>query len=67
MDEMLLEFPCEGKIYPALIRVAKRWNDYGIVADRVTPKYEAADSATIRTKILDGGYFVPWNLSITTP
>ena len=34
MDEMLLEFPCEGKIYPALIRVAKRWNDYGIIADR---------------------------------
>jgi len=66
MDEMLLEFPCEGKIYPALIRVAKRWNDYGIVADRVTPKY-GADSASIRTKILDGGYFVPWNLNVPRP
>ncbi|MDP4278711.1 MAG: hypothetical protein Q8914_13885, partial [Bacteroidota bacterium] len=51
MDEMLLEFPCEGKIYPALIRVAKRWNDYNIVADRVCPKYEG-NAATIRAKIL---------------
>jgi len=63
MDEMLLEFPCEGKIYPALIRVAKRWNDYNIIADRVCPKY--GDKAEeIRAKILNGGYFVPWDLQL---
>jgi len=61
MDEMLLEFPCEGKIYPALIRTAKRWNDYNIVADRVCPKY-TTNSEAIRAKILAGAYFVPYNL-----
>jgi hypothetical protein len=63
IDEMMLEFPCEGKIYPALVRVAKRWNDYGIVADRVSPKYEANTEA-IRTKILNGAYFVTWDLKL---
>ena len=61
MDEMLLEFPCEGKIYPTLIRAAKRWNDYNIVADRVCPKY-TSNSEAIRAKILSGGYFVPYDL-----
>jgi len=62
MDEMLLEFPCEGKIYPSLIRVAKRWNDYNIIADRVCPKYETK-AEEIRAKILGGAYFVPYDLS----
>lgn len=63
LDEMLLEFPCEGKIYPAMIRVAKRWSDYGIIADRVCPKY--GDKAEeIRAKILNGSYFVPWDLQV---
>lgn len=64
MDEMLLEFPCEGKVYPALIRAARRWNDYNIVADRVCPKYEGR-SEEIRAKILAGAYFVPWDLQIS--
>lgn len=63
LDEMLLEFPCEGKIYPAMIRFAKRWNDYNIIADRVVPKY-GDDSTEIRNKILNGGYFVPWDLKL---
>jgi hypothetical protein len=64
LDEMLLEFPCEGKIYPAMIRIAKRWGDYSIIADRVCPKY-GADSTAIRTKIMNGGYYVPWNLKLS--
>lgn len=60
LDEMMLEFPCEGKIYPAMIRIAKRYNDYSIIADRVCPKY--LDQAGIRAKILAGGYFLKWNL-----
>lgn len=60
LDEMLLEFPCEGKIYPAMIRVAKRYNDFNIIADRVCPKY--SDPENIRAKILDGGYFIKWNM-----
>lgn len=60
LDEMLLEFPCEGKIYPAMIRMAKRYNDFNIIADRVCPKY--ADKEGIRAKILAGGYFIHWDL-----
>lgn len=60
LDEMLLEFPCEGKIYPAMIRVAKRYNDYSIISDRVCPKY--SDPTTIKAKIENGGYFVKWDM-----
>lgn len=59
LDEMLLEFPCEGRIYPAMIRIAQRYNDYNIIADRVCPKYSNPDD--IRTKILNGGYFIKWD------
>lgn len=60
LDEMMLEFPCEGRIYPAMIRIAKRYGDYNIIADRVCPKYN--DQEAIRTKILAGGYFIKWDL-----
>lgn len=60
LDEMMLEFPCEGKIYPAMIRMANRYNDYNIIADRVCPKY--SDPESIRAKIMSGGYFIKWNL-----
>lgn len=68
MDEMLLEFPCEGKIYPALIRVAKRWNDYNVVADRVVGKYgdRAEEVRSIINSEVNGvqGCFVPWDLEL---
>lgn len=60
LDEMLLEFPVEGRIYPAMIRMAQRYNDYNIIADRVTPKYSNPEE--IKDKILDGGYFIKWDL-----
>jgi hypothetical protein len=60
LDEMMLEFACEGKIYPAMIRMAKRYNDYNIIADRVCPKY--GNDGSIREKIVAGGYFVSWDL-----
>lgn len=60
LDEMMLEFPCEGKIYPAMVRMAKRYNNYNIIADRVCPKYTNPED--IRAKILAGGYFLHWNL-----
>lgn len=60
LNEMLLEFACEGRIYPAMIRMAKRYNDYSIITDRVAPKYN--DSDVIRDKILAGGYFIKWKL-----
>lgn len=60
LDEMILEFPCEGRTYPAMIRMALRHGDYNIIADRVTPKYNNPEE--IRSKILAGGYFINWNL-----
>lgn len=62
-DEYMLEFATEGKTYPALIRIAKRWNDFSIVADRVAPKY-GARASEIHAKIMAGGYWVPWDLQV---
>lgn len=62
-DEHMLEFATEGKTYPALIRIATRWNDFSIVADRVTPKY-GARASEIHAKIMAGGYWVPWDLQV---
>ena len=65
LNEMMLEFPAEGKIYPAMIRMARRYNDLNIISDRVCPKYKNPEE--IRAKIsadVDGkpGYFVHWKL-----
>ncbi len=66
LDETMMEFAVEGKTYPSMIRVAKRYNDYSIIANRVTPKYPTSQQADIRSKILAGGYYVPWNLGLTS-
>ena len=65
VKEAFLEFPCEGKTYPLMIRVAKRWNDYSLIADFVGQKYanDLAKQAEVKTKILNGAYFVPWDLT----
>lgn len=62
-DEHMLEFAVEGKTYPALIRIATRWNDFSIVADRVAPKY-GVRAAEIHAKIMADGYWVPWDLQV---
>ena len=64
VKEAFLEFPCEGKTYPLMIRVAKRWNDYSFIADFVGQKYESdqAKQAEVKAKIMNGAYFVPWDL-----
>ena len=64
LQETILEMPGEGKTYPAMIRIARRYQDPSIIADLVCPKYEESGLAeTIRTKIMSGGYFVPWDYS----
>ena len=62
LDEMLLEYAAEGRSYGMMIRMAKRYNDWSIVADRVCPKYPASQQEAIRSAIMSGGYFVDWNL-----
>lgn len=65
LDEYLLEFPVEGKTYAAMNRMALRYGDLSIVADRVCPKYEATGKAgEIRNKILAGGNYVPYDLNV---
>lgn len=61
LDEILLDLAGEGKTYPAMLRIARRYNDYNIIADRVVPKYEER-AEEIRAKIHDGGYFIYWDL-----
>lgn len=64
LDEAMLEFAGEGKVYPMMCRLAVRYNDPSIVADRVCPKYTDESLATIvRSRIMDGGYWVPFNLN----
>ena len=65
LDESMLEFAAEGKVYPMMNRLAVRYNDPKIIADRVCPKYEAVGKdAEIRAKIMAGGYWVPYDLGI---
>lgn len=62
LHEIILEQAGEGKTYAAMLRMARRYNDYNIIADLVCPKYEDSKQADIRNKILNGGYFVPWDI-----
>lgn len=65
LDEIMLEFACEGKVYPAMNRMAMRYNDLSIVADRVCPKYEGTGKeSSVRSKIMAGENWVPYTLGI---
>ena len=46
-------------------RMAVRYGDPKIIADRVCPKYEAKGlDAVVRQRIMDGGYWVPFDLNM---
>lgn len=63
LKEMMLEMACEGKTYPAMIRMAKRHNDNSIIAKYIVEKYtETGNADAIRTKIMNGDYFIKWDL-----
>lgn len=65
LDEAMLEFAGEGKVYPMMNRIAVRYGDAGIVADRVCAKYTNEGlAASVRAKIMDGGNWVPFDLNI---
>lgn len=68
LQESVLEFACEGKSYAMMNRMAMRYKDPGIVADLVCPKYEASGkSGEIEAKIMNGGYWVPYDLNMEEP
>ncbi len=63
LDESMLEFTAEGKVYPMMNRMAVRYNDLSIVADRVCGKYEnEVLAASVRSKIMAGDNWVPFDL-----
>jgi len=65
LDEAMLEFAGEGKVYPLMNRMAVRYNDPKLIADRVCQKYTSeALAATVRSRIMDGGYWVPFDLGM---
>lgn len=39
LDESMLEFACECKVYAMMNRMALRYDDLNTIADRVAPKY----------------------------
>ena len=62
LDEAMLEFAGEGKVYPMYIRTAIRWNDPAIISSRVAVKY--GDKAETMKPIIEEQYFVPWDLKL---
>ncbi len=62
LDEMLLEYAAEGRSYGMMLRMARRYNDYSIIADRVCPKYPLSERESVRSAIMSGGYYVDWDL-----
>lgn len=64
LKEWVLETCGEGKAYPALIRMSRRYNDNSFMADLISEKYEGKGNAeAIRAKIMNGDYFIHWDLN----
>lgn len=61
-DEHLLEYVAEGKSYSYLCKMAERYNDANIIADRIAPKYETSGKAGKVRAALQSGYFINWTL-----
>ncbi len=61
-DEHLLEYVAEGKSYSYLCKMAERYNDADIIADRIAPKYEPVGKAGKVRAALQSNYFIHWNL-----
>lgn len=65
LNEIMMEFACEGKTYPAMNRMAVRYGDPSIIASRVCRKYVGTGhEADVRAKIMSGGYWVPYEMDM---
>lgn len=65
LNEIMMEFACEGKTYPAMNRMAVRYNDPTIITSRVCPKYEGTGhESDVQAKIMNGGNWVPYDLNL---
>ncbi len=63
VEETCLESAGEARALYAMIRVAKRWNNPAIVADRVSAKYPEGMRETIRLKLMNpNAWFIHYPL-----
>ncbi|MBO4590280.1 MAG: hypothetical protein J5698_04845 [Bacteroidaceae bacterium] len=60
-DEYLKEFTGEGKSYSYLVKMAERYDDYRIIYDRVSPKYDAFHAAQVESSLREHR-FIRWKL-----
>ncbi len=69
LDSLLIEETCmesagEARSYFAMIRMARRWNDPSMLADRVSAKYPAGKAEGIRQLLMNQeNWFVQFDLS----
>ncbi|QDH81607.1 RagB/SusD family nutrient uptake outer membrane protein [Echinicola soli] len=69
LDSLLLEETCmesagEARSYFAMIRMAKRWNDPSMLADRVSAKYPAGKRESIRNLLMQPeNWFIDYDLN----
>lgn len=65
LNEIMMEFACEGKVYPAMNRMAVRYSDPSVITSRVLRKYEGTGhEADVKAKIMAGGYWVPYDMNM---
>lgn len=61
LDEACLELACEGRAYYTMMRIAKRWQDPALLADRVAEKY--ADKEGMRALLMNPeNWYVKYSL-----
>ncbi|UCS94988.1 RagB/SusD family nutrient uptake outer membrane protein [Echinicola marina] len=69
LDSLLVEETCmesagEARSYFAMIRMAKRWNDPSMLADRVSAKYPSGKSESIRNLLMQPeNWFINYDLN----
>lgn len=65
LNEISLELAGEAKAYFSMIRMAKRWNDPSILADRVSTKYPEGLRAQMRERLMNpDNWFIKTDLVV---
>ena len=65
VEETILESAGEAKALFTMQRIARRWNDPSILADRVSAKYPESMRSVIRSKLMQPeNWFIPFDLGL---
>jgi hypothetical protein len=62
VEETLLESAGEAKAFPAMVRIAKRWNDNTILADVVSKKYTGREGEIHNYLMTENNWFINYPL-----